>query len=103
VAEEAGASPDVAGPEPAVVITPPEPQPVVTEAVPKAGEVAEAGTTAQAAEPVEEPATADSPATPAPPAGGPGLYRWVDGNGDVQFGENPPREFADSAVKVMDL
>jgi hypothetical protein len=103
VAEEAGASPDVAGPEPAVVMAPPEPRPVATDAVPKADETVDAGTTAQAAEPVEEPAAADSAAPPAPPAGGPGLYRWVDGNGDVQFGENPPREFADSAVKVMDL
>ena len=39
---------------------------------------------------------------PAPPAE-PGLYRWVDSNGVAQFGENPPPEYAESAVKVMDL
>lgn len=33
----------------------------------------------------------------------PALYRWVDATGAVQFGENPPPEYADSAVKVMDL
>ena len=33
----------------------------------------------------------------------PALYRWVDATGAVQFGEDPPPEYADSAVKVMDL
>ncbi len=32
-----------------------------------------------------------------------GLYRWVDENGTVQFGETPPPEYAGSAVKVMDF
>ena len=31
------------------------------------------------------------------------LYKWTDRNGVVQFGEEPPAEYADSAVKVMDL
>jgi predicted Ser/Thr protein kinase len=38
-----------------------------------------------------------------PRTGAPQLYRWVDQDGKIQFGENPPAEFADSAVKVMDL
>jgi hypothetical protein len=31
------------------------------------------------------------------------LYKWTDRNGVVQFGEKPPAEYAESAVKVMDL
>jgi len=31
------------------------------------------------------------------------LYRWVDKQGNVQFGETPPAEYADVAVKVVDL
>jgi hypothetical protein len=31
------------------------------------------------------------------------LYRWVDSSGTVQFGEQPPEEYAASAVKVIDL
>jgi len=31
------------------------------------------------------------------------LYKWTDRNGVVQFGEKPPPEYAESAVKVMDL
>lgn len=54
-------------------------------------------------------AVADTPVaeTTEPPTdsrtGAPQLYRWVDQDGKIQFGENPPAEFADSAVKVMDL
>jgi hypothetical protein len=54
-------------------------------------------------------AVADAPVAEAtePPSdsrtGAPQLYRWVDQDGKIQFGENPPAEFADSAVKVMDL
>jgi predicted Ser/Thr protein kinase len=54
-------------------------------------------------------AVADAPIAEAtePPTesqtGAPQLYRWVDHDGKIQFGENPPAEFADSAVKVMDL
>lgn len=56
-----------------------------------AGAVADT-TVAEATEPATEPRT-----------GAPQLYRWVDQDGKIQFGENPPAEFADSAVKVMDL
>jgi len=31
------------------------------------------------------------------------LFKWTDRNGVVQFGEKPPPEYAESAVKVMDL
>ena len=47
--------------------------------------------------------TAPVPTEPTDTPGQAGLYRWVDGNGTVQFGETPPPEFAASAVKVMDL
>jgi len=73
---------------------------------PIAAEQAAPGEPAKADVPVEQTvATVEdrSPAPPAPPAGGPGLYRWVDESGEVQFGENPPAKYADSAVKVMDL
>ena len=33
----------------------------------------------------------------------PVLYRWVDKNGMVQFGEVPPAEYADSAVKLVEF
>jgi serine/threonine protein kinase len=33
----------------------------------------------------------------------PVLYRWVDKNGIVKFGEVPPAEYADSAVKLVEL
>lgn len=38
-----------------------------------------------------------------PDTGKRALYRWVDSNGTVQFGEQPPEEYAESAVKVIDL
>jgi serine/threonine protein kinase len=38
-----------------------------------------------------------------PETGKHALYRWVDANGTVQFGEKPPEEYAASAVKVIDL
>jgi anti-sigma factor RsiW len=44
-----------------------------------------------------------SAAAPEPGAPAPMLYRWVDKEGNVQFGENPPEEYAGSAVKVLDL
>ena len=50
--------------------------------------------------------TADTAAGAAPSttnAGGRSLYRWVDKQGNVQFGETPPAEYADVAVKVVDL
>jgi hypothetical protein len=46
---------------------------------------------------------------PEPPAGAPdessepSLYKWTDRNGVVHFGEKPPPEYAESAVKVLDL
>jgi hypothetical protein len=46
---------------------------------------------------------AGSAAAPEPVAPEPMLYRWVDKEGNVQFGENPPEEYAGSAVKVLDL
>jgi serine/threonine protein kinase len=33
----------------------------------------------------------------------PVLYRWVDKNGIVKFGEVPPAEYADSAVKLVEF
>jgi len=38
-----------------------------------------------------------------PESGKRALYRWVDATGTVQFGEQPPEEYAESAVKVIDL
>jgi predicted Ser/Thr protein kinase len=56
-----------------------------------AGAVADAPV-AEAAEPPTDPGTDATQ-----------LFRWVDQDGKIQFGENPPAEFADTAVKVMDL
>lgn len=87
------------GSPPVVAVEPP----VAAEAVqaeagaPETGAVAE---TTPAAIPEQPPEPAVR--KPAPPAE-PGLYRWVDSNGVAQFGENPPPEYAESAVKVMDL
>ena len=61
------------------------------------------GAQAKADAAVEQPVAPAEDRSSAPPAGGPGLYRWVDESGEVQFGENPPPKYADSAVKVMDL
>ncbi len=61
------------------------------------GEASPPSSVAQDAEP-EQPAT-DGP----PETGKHALYRWVDANGTVQFGETPPEEYAASAVKVIDL
>jgi hypothetical protein len=49
------------------------------------------------------PVTAEADAPPESKSGAPQLYRWVDKDGKVHFGENPPEEYADTAVKVMDL
>ncbi len=54
---------------------------------------------AEAAPPASERAVKSTAGSSSRPA----LYRWVDASGAVQFGENPPPEYADSAVKVMDL
>lgn len=42
--------------------------------------------------------TAAAEAQPEKPA----LYRWVDSSGKTQFGDKPPPEYADSAVKIVD-
>jgi serine/threonine protein kinase len=62
-----------------------------------------------APEPVDAPgavadtsAAAQSESSGDPQPGGSQLYRWVDKEGKVQFGEKPPQEYADSAVKIMD-
>jgi hypothetical protein len=47
--------------------------------------------------------TASGAAPATPDAGARSLYRWVDKQGNVQFGETPPAEYADVAVKVVDL
>jgi hypothetical protein len=63
-----------------------------------------AGTAASAA--MAGPGTADAAtgtAAATPDAGARSLYRWVDQQGNVQFGETPPAEYADVAVKVVDL
>jgi len=89
------------------------------EAPPAAGAVPAAGVAASAdasssrsaappaeasSETSEASSTGESPAVAeTPPAAKPSLYRWVDKDGKVQFGEKPPEEYADSAVKVMDL
>jgi serine/threonine protein kinase len=82
-------------------------------AAPEAGGTASAGVSEsrQASTPAEVSpgpsetgSSGESPAaTETPPAAKPSLYRWVDKDGKVQFGEKPPEEYADSAVKVMDL
>lgn len=46
---------------------------------------------------------AGSAVAPEVEAAAPTLYRWIDKEGNVQFGENPPEEYAGSAVKVLDL
>ena len=50
--------------------------------------------------------SSEAPAEPAPAGAtgqsAPALYRWVDRNGVVQFGEKPPDEYADDAVKLVD-
>jgi hypothetical protein len=38
-----------------------------------------------------------------PPPSESQLYRWVDKDGKVQFGESPPPEYANSAVKIIDF
>jgi hypothetical protein len=48
-------------------------------------------------------ATVQAEAPGDPPASESKLYRWVDKEGKVQFGEKPPQEYADSAVKIMDF
>ncbi len=73
------------------------PEPAVAEAAaPSRSPAEEIGTT---------PAAADAGATPAGSAPEPGapteLYRWVDREGNVKFGEKPPDEYASSAVKVV--
>jgi hypothetical protein len=47
----------------------------------------------------------ESPADPSAesPSSTAELYRWVDKDGKIQFGEKPPDEYASSAVKVMDF
>jgi hypothetical protein len=84
------------------------PADAVPESAP-AGETPVAAVAAAPAQPAPEQRAAAAPATePAAKSGSggssrPALYRWVDATGAVQFGENPPPEYADSAVKVMDL
>jgi hypothetical protein len=46
------------------------------------------------AEPVEDATGSAAPSE---------LYRWVDREGIVRFGERPPDEYASSAVKVVDF
>lgn len=96
-APTAGSGPQLAGAPP---VGPVEREPSSSTSLPNegahepskaAGAVADAPV-AEATEPPTEPRT-----------GAPQLYRWVDHDGKIQFGENPPAEFADSAVKVMDL
>jgi hypothetical protein len=85
-----------------------EPADPVPESAP-AGEAPAAAVAAAPAQPAPEQTAAAAPANePAAKSGSggssrPALYRWVDATGAVQFGENPPPEYADSAVKVMDL
>jgi serine/threonine protein kinase len=73
-----------------------EPVPAVADAAADApGESAGNSAPGDAgAEPVE-----DATGTPAPSE----LYRWIDRDGVVRFGERPPDEYAGSAVKVVDF
>jgi tRNA A-37 threonylcarbamoyl transferase component Bud32 len=74
--------------------------------VPEESEARRDASAAEAAPPasVAQEAKPDQPASEAPAeAGKHALYRWVDANGTVQFGESPPEEYAASAVKVLDL
>lgn len=52
---------------------------------------------------VDAASAAGSAESPDAVATAPELYRWIDKEGNVQFGENPPEEYAGSAVKVLDL
>jgi hypothetical protein len=83
-----GVGPKIAGPgaEPAPAAAP---APVVAASKP-AGSGTSAGAAAGTGEPAEPQDTAQ-------------LYQWIDKDGKVQFGESPPPEYADKAVKVMDL
>ena len=73
-----------------------EPVPAVAEAAADAtgGSAGDSAPGDAGAEPVE-----DAPGTQAPSE----LYRWVDRDGIVRFGERPPDEYASSAVKVVDF
>lgn len=72
----------------------------------RAREVTQSPAGAAASAAATDPGTAD-PSTGAAPsttnAEARSLYRWVDKQGNVQFGEKPPAEYADVAVKVVDL
>jgi hypothetical protein len=61
-----------------------------SEQVDAPGAVAAATATVQAESPGDPPSSESQ------------LYRWVDKEGKVQFGEKPPQEYADSAVKIID-
>jgi serine/threonine protein kinase len=53
---------------------------------------------------VAQEGSSEQPASEATPdTGKHALYRWVDANGTVQFGEQPPEEYAATAVKVIDF
>lgn len=112
VPAQAPESEEVAAPVATDAATGPGSPPIVAEQPPvvvdgqQAASEPETGALAETTPPPvsEQPPVPVEPAVkkPAPPAE-PGLYRWVDSNGVAQFGENPPPEYAESAVKVMDL
>jgi len=84
-----------------VVISTPPPSAGSASELPAGQAAGEPGATQEPVDAVaEEPDTSvaesDEPSDTA-------LFKWTDRNGVVQFGEKPPPEYAESAVKVMDL
>ena len=84
-----------------VVISAPPPSTGSASELPAGQTTGEPGATQEPVDAVAEelePSAAESDET-SPTA----LFKWTDRNGVVQFGEKPPPEYAESAVKVMDL
>ena len=86
---------------PVVVSTPPPSGGSVLLEPPAGPATGESGATQEPVDAVAEepePSVADSDETSET-----ALFKWTDRDGVVQFGEKPPPEYAESAVKVMDL
>jgi serine/threonine protein kinase len=79
------------------------PTPMAKEAAPTPDEAAAGAADLAATE--ANASAGESPADPSAesPSSTAELYRWVDKDGKIQFGEKPPDEYASSAVKVMDF
>ncbi len=79
------------------------PTPVAKEVAPTPDDAGEGAAGLAATE--ANASASESPADPSAesPSSTAELYRWVDKDGKIQFGEKPPDEYASSAVKVMDF